>query len=453
MVWLEEDNNDKPGASRSCHTQVVELPRPINAKTGAAVHPRDDQTAFVVLSDGSLVLVHCPPFNPHSNASSDNDEESAAKMLYMVRSGGHRSANTLDNKKTHVNCVTLNPSNGRYAYAVCANGLLLCFKLWTPKTIKHPELPPYRATLLLEVPTSIASQNLSDDGEARIPRKDHATGDSADIPIQTHEIVSSRHGDMMVINCFASGQLKLYDTKMLEEAMVKAAGTRASERNNVGNASSAVKSKNHLHHSVQTLEVKPRFVFSDPVDGSRMAFVSCDFSGDGEHLIGACNSTPQPGDKYKLYVWNTSTGTMLDRLTGPQTILNSVCFHPVKAFISAGTFDGIVDVWGPRLDWAAFAPDFQALPYNVEYVEREDEFDTVVPSTRDDSEATGGEESWTADNAMATKQAEEEVDVVQVDNIPVFDSDSEDEEDVFYFQTKLRGAVGLRGRITTSHGK
>ena len=39
-----------------------------------------------------------------------------------------------------------------------------------------------------------------------------------------------------------------------------------------------------------------------------------------------------------------------------------------------GTSDGMVDIWGPRLDWTNFAPDFQSLQKNVEYVEKEDEF-------------------------------------------------------------------------------
>jgi len=456
---LEENESqipkDLPKACRRVHTQVMDLPRPLNAKTGAVAHPRDDQTAILVLSDGSLVLVYCPPFEDTSDPSWEAPREDqlpsrSAKMLYLIRSGGHRSSHTLDNKKTHVNCATFNPTNGSFVYAICANGLLLCFKLSTTKK-KHIDLPPYRSTLILEVPTSNSSQNIPEDSEPRIPRKDHATSESVDIPIQTHEIVSSRHGDMVVVNCFAGGQLKLYDTKVFDEAMIASSDARANERQ-----TSPGTSKNRHQNAVQTLDLKPRYVFSDPVEGSKTAFVSCDFSGDGEYLIGACNSSPQPGDKYELYVWNTSTGTMLDRLTGPQTILNSVCFHPVKSFISAGSYDGIVDVWGPRLDWTAFAPDFQALPCNVEYVEREDEFDEVVLSHNEKSDAALNEQSISTENNPSQKDGEvpeDEINVVLVDRIPVFDSDSEEEEDVFYFQTKVKGTVSLRGRNPASHGK
>jgi len=177
------------------------------------------------------------------------------------------------------------------------------------------------------------------------------------------------------------------------------------------------------------------------VNNSKTTFASCDFSGDGEFVVGGCNSYPQPGDNYELYVWNTGNGELLDRLTGPQAIMYSVAWHPTRSFIVVGTSDGLVDVWGPRMDWTAFAPDFQALPMNVEYVEREDEFDIVI----DDEENE-------AQRAQLLQKEEEEVvaDVVTVERVPVFDSDSESEDEVFYFKTKVKGLMSVgRGRSST----
>ena len=193
----------------------------------------------------------------------------------------------------------------------------------------------------------------------------------------------------------------------------------------------------------ETKDIKPRFVFQDLV--SKIAWTSCDFSGDGEYVVGGCNSNPHMGDRYDLYLWNTGTGALIDQLTGPQVELHDIAFHPTRPFVAVATSDGIVDVWGPRMDWTAFAPDFQALPMNVEYVEREDEFDIVVDS--DDSEKERNRKKTDAE----VKGEGEGVDVVTVDRVPVFDSDTEDEDEVFRFESRIvNGIKSSRGQPAIS---
>ena len=85
----------------------------------------------------------------------------------------------------------------------------------------------------------------------------------------------------------------------------------------------------------------------------------------------------------------------------------------------------------------AFAPDFQALPRNVEYLECEDEFDIV-------ENGKGVSDSKEEDNVE-----DDAVDILTIEHVPVFQSDSEDEEEVFMFQTSInrqtasgKGAAG-----------
>ena len=166
--------------------------------------------------------------------------------------------------------------------------------------------------------------------------------------------------------------------------------------------------------------VKPTWVFQDVV--SKVKFASCDISGDTEFVVGAANGND---NKYELYVWNTSTGALMDKLTGAPVEIYSVAWHPTRSFLAVAASDGLVDIWGPRINWTSFAPDFQALPSNVEYVEREDEFDIAE---EDDGEQHQNEED---------EEDDVDVDVVTVEPVPVFASDSEEEDEVFCFSTKV----------------
>lgn len=221
-------------------------------------------------------------------------------------------------------------------------------------------------------------------------------------------LIVSRDGKHIIINC-ADGALRLYPAK-------------------------------DCWQSPEEIE-RPAQVFQDVVN--KIKFASCAVSGDAEYVVGAANGAVD--NKYELYIWNLSTGGLMDKLTGAAVQLYNIAWHPTRSFLAVATSDGLIDVWGPRINWTAFAPDFQALPMNVEYVEREDEFDLDTDGhnivTKEDKDAEAEDE-----NAV--------VDVVTIELVPVFASDSEDEEDVFHFETKFTNIFGGRvGRQSLLLGK
>jgi COMPASS component SWD1 len=65
-------------------------------------------------------------------------------------------------------------------------------------------------------------------------------------------------------------------------------------------------------------------------------------------------------------------------LEGPKEEHGCVEWHPNKAMIAAvGLETGRIHIWSinPQQRWSALAPDFDEVEENVEYEEREDEFD------------------------------------------------------------------------------
>lgn len=116
----------------------------------------------------------------------------------------------------------------------------------------------------------------------------------------------------------------------------------------------------------------------------------------------------------------------MDQLNGPQVSLYGLNCHPTRPFIAVGSSDGIVDIWGYRKDWIAFAPDFQALQQNVLYEEKEDEFDIVV-------DADGNEVGNDSGDQLDSHE-DEEVDITTKMGTP---SLSENTEDYFHFHTRV----------------
>merc|ERR1719412_2946231 len=139
----------------------------------------------------------------------------------------------------------------------------------------------------------------------------------------------------------------------------------------------------------------------------------CCFSGDGEYV---CAGSAR---QHALYIWEKSMGNLVKILHGTKgEILLDVVWHPVRPIV-ASISQGVVTVWAQQQveNWSAFAPDFKELDENVDYDERESEFDIED----EDRSVQLNEEEKLGDDI--------EVDVDKSAPIPAFCSSDEEEEE------------------------
>lgn len=124
-----------------------------------------------------------------------------------------------------------------------------------------------------------------------------------------------------------------------------------------------------LNWDAVNLEVEHKF--QDLVNRLSWNYVSFS-SGTGEYV------TASTYMNHDIYVWERSHGSLVKILEGPKEELSAVEWHPHRPFVAAVGLDtGRVFLWSiltPQ-KWSALAPDFSEVEENVEYVEREDEFD------------------------------------------------------------------------------
>jgi hypothetical protein len=197
--------------SSKIQAQVVELPMSVNSKSGCIPHPREDYISMTNLSDGSLVILYFPPFtsdndvDDHDCNMNTNNCNTSARLLYIV------SSSSSDH---FINSAAFDPT-GRYVLAITSSGVLLGFEL-IPRVIGYFNNIPYyvHVSSLKIFERSISSQcNRSEQDrlttETSVNHKIHDNKSSE----QAYEIISTRSGDLIAINCFT--EIKLYDIKAL----------------------------------------------------------------------------------------------------------------------------------------------------------------------------------------------------------------------------------------------
>ncbi|GAX82973.1 hypothetical protein CEUSTIGMA_g10400.t1 [Chlamydomonas eustigma] len=199
----------------------------------------------------------------------------------------------------------------------------------------------------------------------------------------------------------------------------------------------------------------------------RCSWRSCCFSSDSEHVIGASASKAE----HQLYIWNRIHGNMERILEGPKEGSSVVLWHPVRSVLLSVTGAGRVLCWARIYseNWSAFAPDFLELEENVEYVEREDEFDWNTEQAAAGTTQAESTQAMDVDSASAGVQTSEvggedeedeevEVDILTREENKVLSSEDEDElpGQLHYLPAVIEEDVhvdGDKSRIEAADGK
>jgi hypothetical protein len=200
-----------------------------------------------------------------------------------------------------INSAAFDPT-GRYVLAITSSSVLLGFELKS-RVIEYFNSIPYYVYVssFLMFERSISSQCNRREQDRLLS---HKINDNKSLE-QAYEIIFTRNGDLIAINGFT--EIKLYDIKALLQPQQPADA------------------------------IKSRQVFSDPIN--KACFVFCDYSGDGEYIVGGRNNY-HSDSKYELKIWNSTTGVFLDRLTGLQSIFHHLAWHPNCSLLAAATADG-----------------------------------------------------------------------------------------------------------------
>ncbi|ODQ55874.1 Set1 complex component swd1 [Saitoella complicata NRRL Y-17804] len=143
-------------------------------------------------------------------------------------------------------------------------------------------------------------------------------------------------------------------------------------------------------------EIEIEYKFQDVIN--RLQWNAAAFSQSGDYVLAASHK------RTEIYIWERASGTPLVKiLEGTREELVDMDWHPVQPLVvAAGLEQGVIYVWAiPQAEnWSALAPDFVELEENVEYEEREDEFDIV-----DDEEL----------NKRKAVNEDEDVDITTID--------------------------------------
>ena len=201
----------------------------------------------------------------------------------------------------------------------------------------------------------------------------HFTTVAAFTPLGTHVITGTTKGWLNVID--TQTRETLYSTRLCSKPILLIR-LSSSGRDLLVNASDTIIrtiklpdfSNPNLQSDSIRLEVEHKF--QDVVN--RLSWNHVAFSSNADYVMA---STLMNHD---IYIWERGHGSLVKILEGPKEELGAVEWHPTRPFVAAtGVESGKIYLWSINTPqrWSALAPDFVEVEENVEYIEKEDEFD------------------------------------------------------------------------------
>lgn len=142
---------------------------------------------------------------------------------------------------------------------------------------------------------------------------------------------------------------------------------------------------------------------------------SCSFSSDGEYIFASCSRLNA------LYIWDKTFGNITKILHNRKgDYLMDVIWHPTLSIL-ASIGSGCITIWTPiktNNDWTNYLSNFVEIENNIEYEERESEYDI------DDED-----ESFQkiCERGEYLDDEDFEIDVETLDPIPIYYSSDEDD--------------------------
>ncbi|KAM3425157.1 hypothetical protein BST61_g7116 [Cercospora zeina] len=201
----------------------------------------------------------------------------------------------------------------------------------------------------------------------------HFTTVAAFTPNGSHIITGTTKGWLNVIN--TTTRETVYSTRLCSKPILLIR-LSSSGRDLLVNASDTIirtiklpdLNDPNFHPDNIRLEVEHKF--QDVVN--RLSWNHVAFSSNADYVMA---STLMNHD---IYIWERIHGSLVRILEGPKEELGAVEWHPSRPFVAAtGVETGRVYLWSINTPqrWSALAPDFVEVEENVEYIEKEDEFD------------------------------------------------------------------------------